>query len=127
IVKVFDYTVATTGLTATQAKQSDLWGYGEFVGVTTITNNDKAGYWPGTEEMKVRLVFDRRGGRILGGQLVGKAGVNKRIDIIATAIAAGMTVSDLAMLDLSYAPPYSPTYDPVQICAGVAEKELLPA
>jgi len=58
----------------------------------------------------------------LGGQIVGKAGVNKRIDIIATALSARMTVETLGMLDLSYAPPYSSTYDPVQVCANVAAR-----
>jgi NADPH-dependent 2,4-dienoyl-CoA reductase/sulfur reductase-like enzyme len=126
IVKSFDYTIATTGLTEKQAKTCGQFGVeGEFVGATVIVNNEKTSYWPGVEEIKVKLVFDKREGRILGGQLVGKAGVNKRIDIVATAIAARMTVADLALLDLSYAPPYSPTYDPVQVCAGVAQKEVI--
>jgi NADPH-dependent 2,4-dienoyl-CoA reductase/sulfur reductase-like enzyme len=71
-----------------------------------------------------KLVIDKRDGRILGAQLVGKAGVNKRIDIIATAITAGMTVDQLGLLDLSYSPPYSPVYDPVQVAANVAMKQV---
>src|SRR5690606_24238824 len=109
VVKVFDYTVANTGLTETAARASGLFGKdGEFVGSVVIENADKAGYWPGAEMMKVKLVFDKRGGRVVGGQLAGKAGVNKRIDIVATAITARMTLEDIALLDLSYAPPYSP-------------------
>jgi NADPH-dependent 2,4-dienoyl-CoA reductase/sulfur reductase-like enzyme len=127
VVKVFDYTMAITGLTEREARQSGLFGTnGEYVGSARIENNDKAGYWPGAETMIVKLVFDKRSGRVLGGQLVGKAGVNKRIDIIATAITARMTLEDVAMLDLSYAPPYSPTYDPIQICAHVGQRQLLP-
>ena len=110
-----------------EARQSGLFGTnGVYVGSAVIENKDKAGYWPGAETMTVKLVFDKRNGRVLGGQLVGKAGVNKRIDIIATAITARMTLEDVAMLDLSYAPPYSPTYDPIQICANVGQRQLLP-
>ncbi len=128
VVKAFDYTMATTGLTERQAKAGDDFGTnGKYVGSAMIRNPDKAGYWPGAEELAVKLVFDKRSGRILGGQIVGKAGVNKRIDIVATAITAQMTVADVGMLDLSYAPPYSPTYDPIQICANVATRDVLGA
>ncbi len=123
VVKVFDYTMAFTGLSEVDARRSGRFGpTGEFVGATVIENKDKVGYWPKAEPMKVKLVFDTRDGRIIGGQLVGKEGVNKRIDIVATAITARMTVADMTVLDLSYAPPYSPTYDPLQICAAQAEK-----
>ena len=74
--------------------------------------------------IKVKLVFDKRDGRLLGGQLSGKGGVNKRSDILATALHARMTVMDVGWLDLSYAPPYSPTWDPVQVAATVAEKAI---
>jgi NADPH-dependent 2,4-dienoyl-CoA reductase/sulfur reductase-like enzyme len=123
IVKVFDYTMAVTGVTERQAIESGKWGAnGEDVGSTVVSAWEKAGYWPGAEKIKVKLVYTKTDGRILGGQLVGKAGVNKRIDIIAVALSARMTVETLGMLDLSYAPPYSPTYDPVQVCANVAAR-----
>lgn len=125
VVKVCDYTMSMTGLSEEDARASGNFGAaGEYVGAEIIENKDKVGYWPGAEIMKVKLVFDTRDGRVLGGQLVGKAGVNKRIDIIATAITAGMTVADISVLDLSYSPPYSPTYDPIQICASQAEKQV---
>lgn len=127
IVKVIDYTMAITGLTETEARKSNLFGNaGEFVGSTTIDAHDKVGYWPSVANIKVKLVFDKRNGRILGSQMVGKDGVNKRIDIVATAITAKMNLEDVTMLDLSYAPPYSTTHDPIQICASVAQRELLP-
>lgn len=127
IVKVFDYTMANTGLSEAEARASGLFGdNGEFVGSAVIETRDKTGYWPGAENMLVKLVFDRRGGRVVGSQMVGKAGVNKRIDIVATAITAKMTLEDITMLDLSYAPPYSTTHDPIQICASVAQRELIP-
>lgn len=127
VVKVFDFTMATTGLTEHAAIQSAQFGaQGEFVGSARIENHEKAGYWPGVEKIAVKLVFDTRSGRVLGGQLAGKDGVNKRIDIIATAISAGMTLADVAMLDLSYAPPYSPTYDPIHIAANVGQRDVNP-
>jgi NADPH-dependent 2,4-dienoyl-CoA reductase/sulfur reductase-like enzyme len=126
IVKVFDYTMAITGLTEMEAKRSGKFGaQGEYVGAATISEHEKASYWPGVEEIKVKLVFDKRDGRLLGGQLVGKDGVNKRIDILATALHARMTVLDVGWLDLSYAPPYSSTWDPVQVCANVAAREII--
>lgn len=125
VVKVFDYTMATTGLTEAAAIKSGKWGsHGEGIGSAVIENKDKVGYWPGAETLKVKLVFAKRDGRVLGGQLAGKAGVNKRIDIIATAITARMTLADIGLLDLSYAPPYSPTYDPIQICANVGQRDV---
>ena len=125
VVKVFDYTVSTTGLTESQAKASGKFGRdGEGVGATVISAHDRAHYWPGAAKIKTKLVFNKRDGKVLGGQLVGMAGVNKRIDIVATAITAGMTVADMSMLDLSYAPPYSPVYDPVQVAANVAMKQV---
>lgn len=123
VVKVFDYTMAVTGVTEGQAIQSGKWGAtGEDVGSTIVSAWERAGYWPDAEKIKVKLVYTKSDGRILGGQIVGKAGVNKRIDIIATALSARMTVETVGMLDLSYAPPYSPTYDPVQVCANVAAR-----
>lgn len=123
IVKVFDYTMAVTGVTEQQAVLSGKWGEtGKGIGSATVNAWEKASYWPGAEKIQVKLIYEKSNGRILGGQLAGKAGVNKRIDIIATALSTGMTVATLGMLDLSYAPPYSPTYDPVQVCANVAAR-----
>lgn len=123
VVKVFDYTLSSTGLTERQARTSGLFGEaGSDVGSAVITAYDRAHYWPGAAKIKVKLVFQKSSGRLLGGQLSGIAGVNKRIDIIAVAITARMTTDDLGMLDLSYAPPYSPVYDPVQVAANVAGK-----
>jgi NADPH-dependent 2,4-dienoyl-CoA reductase/sulfur reductase-like enzyme len=127
VVKVFDYTLSTTGLTEAEARQNGLFGaQGEFVGAVTIHATDRAGYFPGAAPIRTKLVFDKRDGRLLGGQLVGTAGVNKRIDILATALHARMTLDDITMLDLSYAPPYSPVYDPILVAAGVGQKDVAP-
>jgi NADPH-dependent 2,4-dienoyl-CoA reductase/sulfur reductase-like enzyme len=126
IVKVFDYTIASTGLTEREARESGFLGNdGEFVGSATIEAKDRSGYWPGMEMITIKMVFDKRGGRLLGCQMVGKEGVNKRIDIVATAITAAMTLQEIELLDLSYSPPYSTTHDPIQVCASVAQRELL--
>ena len=126
VVKVFDYTLSTTGLTEREAKSLDLYGEGGVdVGTVTIHATDRAGYYPGAESIRTKLVFDKSNGRLLGGQLVGKAGVNKRIDILATALHAHMTLDDITMLDLSYAPPYSPVYDPILVAAGVGLKDVI--
>jgi NADPH-dependent 2,4-dienoyl-CoA reductase/sulfur reductase-like enzyme len=126
IVKVFDYSMAITGMTEVDARKSGLFGKdGEFVGSTVIETNDRSSYWPGVAMLMIKLVFDKRGGRVVGSQMVGKDGVNKRIDIVATAITAKMTLIDITTLDLSYAPPYSTTHDPIQICASVAQRELI--
>ncbi|MCB0094338.1 MAG: FAD-dependent oxidoreductase [Caldilineaceae bacterium] len=119
VVKVFDYTLAVTGLTENEARAHD--GLGE-IGSAVITSHEKAAYWPGAAKINVKLIIQKSNGRVIGGQIVGKKGVAKRIDVIATAITAGMTADDMAMLDLAYAPPYSPTYDPIQVCANVVSK-----
>jgi hypothetical protein len=74
-------------------------------------------YFPGTDKVRVKLVVEEETGRLLGGQIVGGAGAAKRIDTIATAITARMTAQQLAYLDLAYAPPFSPVWDPVQTAA----------
>ena len=119
VVKVFDYTLAVTGLTENEARAHN--GLGE-IGSAVITSHEKAAYWPGAAKINVKLIIQKSNGRVIGGQIVGKKGVAKRIDVIATAITAGMTADDMAMLDLAYAPPYSPTYDPIQVCANVVSK-----
>ncbi len=125
VVKVFDYTLACTGLTEHAARAAGAWGAeGEAVGAVAIRADDRVGYYPGAAEIQTKLVFDLRDGRLLGGQIVGKAGVNKRIDILATALHARMTLAEIATLDLSYAPPYSPVYDPILVAAGEALEQV---
>lgn len=115
VIKVFDMTVATTGLNERLAKDAGI-GYDK---VYTYSASH-ATYYPGARNMSVKLLFDPVTGTVLGAQIVGYEGVDKRIDVIATAIHAGMTVDDLAELDLSYAPPYSSAKDPVNYAGFVA-------
>ncbi|MFC3040581.1 CoA-disulfide reductase [Virgibacillus xinjiangensis] len=115
IAKVFDYTVAVTG---NNEKTLDRLGIShEVVHVHPVSH---AGYYPGASPIALKLVFDKVTGTIYGAQAVGKEGVDKRIDIIATAIKGGLTVLDLPDLELAYAPPYSSAKDPVNMAGYVA-------
>lgn len=115
ILRVFDMTVAAVGLTEKQAKDA---GY-PYDKVYTFSASH-ATYYPGARNMSVKTVFDSETGTVLGAQIVGYEGVDKRIDVLSTAICAGMTVQDLADLELSYAPPYSSAKDPVNYAGFVA-------
>ena len=118
IVRVFDLTVAKTGLGEREARQA---GYEVLVSYTHSA--DHATYYPGARRMSIKVVSDRDG-RLLGAQVVGQTGVDKRIDVFATALFAGLDVDELEGLDLAYAPPYSSAKDPVNIAGFVAANVL---
>ena len=116
VIKLFDMTVATTGINEQQAKAS---GY-EYEKVI-LTQNSHAGYYPNATAMTLKLIFEKETFKILGAQIVGYDGVDKRIDVIATAIRAGLKADNLKDLDLAYAPPYSSAKDPVNMAGFVSE------
>ena len=116
VIKLFDMTVATTGINEQQAKANGI----EYEKVI-LTQNSHAGYYPGATAMTVKLIFEKATYKILGAQIVGYDGVDKRIDVIATAIRAGMKADELKDLDLAYAPPYSSAKDPVNMAGFVVE------
>jgi NADPH-dependent 2,4-dienoyl-CoA reductase/sulfur reductase-like enzyme len=111
VVKVFGLEVARTGLGLAEARSAGLDAR-----ATDVVSRSRAKYYPGSSPLHVRLVHTP-GGRLLGGQLAGREGAAKRIDVLATALHAGLTVGELAGLDLSYAPPFAPVYDPVLAAA----------
>jgi NADPH-dependent 2,4-dienoyl-CoA reductase/sulfur reductase-like enzyme len=117
VVRCFELAVAATGLTAASARAT-----GFDVQETMIRASDISHYFPGAADIHVKLVVDRESGRLLGGQIVGKRGVAKRVDILATALHNQMTVADLQKLDLSYAPPFAPVWDPILVAANIAAK-----
>src|SRR5688572_29854703 len=117
LTKVGDLEIGRTGLCTTQAEKAGYEYRSE-----TIEGTTRAGYYPGAEEITVKLLSDRGSGQLLGAQIVGGPGSGKRIDVLATAIWAGMTAEEFAGSDLSYAPPFSPTYDPVIVAARVASR-----
>ncbi len=118
VVGVFGLTVAMTGLSAKAAERAGLT-HNQVV----IRRGHHAGYYPGAETMKLKLVYGPGTRRILGAQVVGGAGVARRIDVIATVLHFGGAIDDLAGLDLAYAPQYGAAKDPVHIAAFVADNQ----
>ncbi|MBT2683365.1 CoA-disulfide reductase [Bacillus sp. ISL-37] len=112
IIKFFDLTLGRTGLSETEAKIMNI-PYGS----VTITATDIAGYYPDDKKMKLKLVYHKETHKVLGGQIIGGNGVDKRTDVLATAIFHSMTTEELLDLDLAYAPPYNGVWDPVQQAA----------
>jgi NADPH-dependent 2,4-dienoyl-CoA reductase/sulfur reductase-like enzyme/rhodanese-related sulfurtransferase len=119
IVRVFDQVAAMTGLTSKMARRLDVPARS-----VTIVANHHAGYYPGASPLTLKLTYDPASGRVLGAQAVGRAGVDKRIDVIATAMAFGASVRDLAGLDLTYAPPFGAAKDAVHLAAFAASNQL---
>ena len=125
VLKAFGLTVACVGMNEKAAKAEGL-SYDRIVGYW----GNHAGYYPGAESMTVKLLFLRApsgmpgNGRVIGAQIVGGAGVDKRIDVLATAIRKGMTGEDLAELELAYAPPYGSAKDPVNMCGFMIDNVL---
>ncbi|MHA4774359.1 FAD-dependent oxidoreductase [Streptomyces sp. MSC1_001] len=115
VSKVCDLEIGRTGLREKDARAVGL----RFVSVT-VESTSRAGYYPGAAPMTVKMLAERRTGRLLGVQIVGREGAAKRVDIAAVALTAGMTVEAMTALDLGYAPPFSPVWDPVLIAARKA-------
>jgi NADPH-dependent 2,4-dienoyl-CoA reductase/sulfur reductase-like enzyme len=118
--KVFELEVAFTGLGMQTAQR-----YGFDVDSQMIEAESKVGYMPGSKRMLVKLIFDRRSGRLLGAQMVGKEGVARRINSLAVALHQRMTIDEIARLDFAYAPPFSAPFDPILIAAEQAAKKII--
>lgn len=112
ITKFQDLEISRTGLSEKELEESDI----KYI-IAKIESRTRSGYYPGSDKITVKLISDEKSGKILGGQIVGFAGAAKRIDTVVTAITAGMTAQNIVDLDLSYAPPFSPVWDPVQTAA----------
>lgn len=119
ILKVFDLTVAATGINEKTAQREGL----DYDKMFTYSPSH-AGYYPGGSPMSLKVVYEKGTGRILGAQIVGREGVDKRCDVLAVAIRAGMTAFDLTRLELCYAPPYSSAKDPVNMVGFAIENVL---
>ncbi len=119
IAKVFDLTVGMTGATEKLCKAENIP-----CDYVIIHPNDFAGYYPGAMRICLKLIFSPESRKVLGAQAIGYGGVDKRIDVIATAIKGGMTVDDLAEIEHAYAPPYSSAKDPVNMAGFVAQNIL---
>jgi NADPH-dependent 2,4-dienoyl-CoA reductase/sulfur reductase-like enzyme/rhodanese-related sulfurtransferase len=119
VVKVFDLTVASTGTNEKTLKRNNIPSL-----VSYTHSGSNASYYPGATMMAIKLIFSPSSGKILGSQIIGMKGVDKRIDVLATAIHGTMTVYDLEELELAYAPPYSSAKDPINIAGFVATNIL---
>lgn len=119
VTKVFDQYIAATGLSREQAEAEG------FDAVSTmITKLDRASYYPGGRDNQICLVFDKKDGRLLGAQGIGSESIAGRINTLVAAITCGMTVEEVNELDLVYAPPVAPVYDPILIAASQAVKKV---
>jgi NADPH-dependent 2,4-dienoyl-CoA reductase/sulfur reductase-like enzyme/rhodanese-related sulfurtransferase len=119
IVRLFDQAAALTGLSETLARRMNV-----DVRSVTIVANHHAGYFPNASPLTLKLTYEPESGRVLGAQAVGREGVDKRVDVIATAMAMKATVRDLAGLDLAYAPPFGAAKDPIHMAAFAACNQL---
>lgn len=119
IVRLFSLTIAGTGANEKRLKEC-----GIPYAVSYTHSGSHASYYPGSKPMAIKLVFSPDEGKLLGGQIVGEDGVDKRIDVLATAIHGGMTVFDLEELELAYAPPYSSAKDPINMAGFVASNVM---
>jgi NADPH-dependent 2,4-dienoyl-CoA reductase/sulfur reductase-like enzyme len=115
VSKICEYEVARTGLNEREAAAA---GFQHVTAV--IEGTTRAGYFPGAEPIRIKIIAERRTGRLLGAQIIGREGAAKRIDVLAMALWREMTVEELLGVDLSYAPPFSPVWDPVLIAARKA-------
>ena len=119
VFKTFNLEVGRTGITEKEAKAEGI----DYIS-NVIQHTSRAFYYPGSSNIKVKLVADRKTGLLLGAQMAGREGVAKRIDVFATAITAKMSVREVGNLDLGYAPPFAPVYDPILIAAEELQKKL---
>ncbi|MEJ2222262.1 MAG: FAD-dependent oxidoreductase [Desulfobacterales bacterium] len=119
ISKICEVGVARTGLQEKEIRQLGL----DYVSAK-IKSKTRAGYYPEAEDITVKVLAEKGSGRLLGGQIVGRGGAAKRIDVLATALHAGFNVQEMIHLDLSYAPPFSPVWDPVLIAVRQVIKKI---
>jgi CoA-disulfide reductase len=119
ILKSFDMTIAMTGISENKAKKLGI----DYMKSYSYSQSH-ATYYPGAEGMSLKIIFERETGKLLGAQIVGFDGVDKRIDVLATAIRGNMTIYDLTRLELAYAPPYSSAKDPVNMAGFIAENMM---
>jgi len=119
VVKIFDYTASKTGLSEKEAKEL---GYDYVIAI--LMHRDKSGYMPDAKEITIKMIAEKSSGRILGAQVIGKGDADKRVNVVAAALTANMTVKEFMGIDLTYAPPYSPSIDPILIAAQMLYSKL---
>ena len=116
--KVLDLNVGRTGLSSVEAKE-----YGFNVGTVKIKAKTRANYYPGGKDIIVKLIYDKDSRKLLGGQIISEGDPSGRINVIATALYAGLKVDDLFFIDLGYAPPFAPVWDPLVVASSVSSRD----
>jgi NADPH-dependent 2,4-dienoyl-CoA reductase/sulfur reductase-like enzyme/rhodanese-related sulfurtransferase len=119
VVKLFEHVAASTGLSEKAAREALL-----DVGIAYVFKDHHAGYYPGAKPLALKIVYDKKTSRLLGGQAYGQEGVEKRVDVLATALQGCMTLEDLTELDLAYAPPFSSANDPVNLAGFIGQNHI---
>lgn len=119
VVKIFDYTASKTGLSEKEAKNL---GYDYVLAI--LMHRDKSGYMPDAKDITIKMIAEKGSGKLLGVQVIGKGDADKRVNVVAAALAAKMTVKEFMGIDLTYAPPYSPAIDPVLVAAQILYSKL---
>lgn len=119
IFKVFDLEVGRTGITEKEARVEGI----DYVS-NVVEHGSRAHYYPDVSRIRIKLVADRKTSRLLGAQMVGREGVSKRVDVLATAITAKLTADEIGNLDLGYAPPFAPVFDPILVAADDLQKKI---
>lgn len=119
VVKVFDFTASKSGLSEKEAKMLGL----EYE-IAIVPHRDRSGYMPNARDIIVKMIAERKTGRLLGVQAIGEGDADKRVNVVASAMTGNMTVFDFMQSDLTYAPPYSPAIDPLLIAAQILENKI---
>lgn len=119
VVKIFDYTAAKSGLSEKEAKN---FGYDYVLAI--LSHRDKSGYMPDSQDIMIKMLADKHTGKLLGIQAIGKGDADKRVNVVAAALTANMTVEEFMGIDLTYAPPYSSAIDPVLVAAQILYSKL---
>ncbi|HSA06581.1 MAG TPA: FAD-dependent oxidoreductase [Candidatus Gastranaerophilales bacterium] len=119
VVKIFEYTASKTGLSEKEAKN-----LGIDYEIAIVSHKDKSGYMPDAEEITLKVIAEKNTGKLLGIQAIGKGDADKRVNVVAAAITAGMTVENLSEIDLTYAPPYSSAIDTLLVAAQILEDKI---
>ncbi|OGI02175.1 MAG: hypothetical protein A2Y25_04870 [Candidatus Melainabacteria bacterium GWF2_37_15] len=119
VAKIFDYTASRTGLSEKEAK-----GQGFEYEIAIVPHRDRSGYMPNSKDIIIKLIAEKKTGKLLGIQAIGEGDADKRVNVIAAALLGNMTVDELSQTDLTYAPPYSPSIDPLLVAAQILQSKI---
>ncbi len=119
VVKIFDFTASKTGLSEKEARE-----HGYEYEIAIVPHRDRSGYMPNAKDIIIKMIAERKTGRLLGLQAIGEGDADKRVNVVAAALTSGMTVDEFMHSDLTYAPPYSPAIDPLLVAAQILQGKI---